>query len=124
MQLRDYPSISITEAFNITLISDELRCDPQFSHKFYLNSTYQFQIGYKNFTNAGSLKLTPVFQPFSTIVAEESQETEQLGLPSFISFSANDRLFTVKPENVLDLGTYLIGLKVGYKEYPQHMVNC
>ena len=28
VQLQDYPSISITEAFNITVASDELRCDP------------------------------------------------------------------------------------------------
>ena len=28
VQLQDYPSISITEAFNITVAFNELRCDP------------------------------------------------------------------------------------------------
>lgn len=65
------------------------------------------------------MTLTAVLTP---VMLDERGNPDRL--PHYISFERLSRLFTVKDITMDDMGSWTVGLKLGYKEYPDFDVTC
>ena len=118
--LEDWPTRNITQSFNVTQSSSELACKAgsTLSYNFGDPPT-TFAVNYSNETFVHSLKLTPVKTPFAS-----NTFGEEVALPWFANYNARTSTFSLQKVKYEDLGSYFIGLKIGYVEYPGYVVSC
>lgn len=51
-------------------------------------------------------------------------DDKQVGLPLFIQFDPKSKIFSVKSMSYYDKGDWQIGLRLGYREYPDADSYC
>jgi hypothetical protein len=79
----------------------------------------QFSVTYQNITVNKGIQLTTTKNP----VALDSGGKE-LAFPSSVSYDSVTNMFTAGAVEPKDFGSYLIGLKIGYTEFPKLDIVC
>lgn len=122
VSLRDYPLIKQPFPFNVTIIDIEFTCayaesstymlgDP----KILLEPEYMLP---EFFDSKIANQLSPVNEPLILDVNKKEAE------PSAISYQKSTGLFEVQGYDTSTIGTWFVGLRLGYREYPESQIDC
>jgi len=115
-----YPTIQLVKTFNVILGDSDLSCIPTAKKSYKLGSPeYNFGITFKNNTFVQMTKITPYIEPIAFDWA--GIETS---MPSFVKYNNELNNFAIETSNFDDLGTFKIGLKMGYNELPDSATIC
>jgi hypothetical protein len=116
--LEQYPMVKTTESFNVTVASSEIICNQLQPATYTIGDPPELiTISYSNQTFASSrTKLTKFILP--TI----KQKGIEIPVPKFIKYA--DGKFMLQSDSFNDAGSYLLGLRIGYDEFPSFQVLC
>jgi len=112
VSLEQYSQITLVKPFNVTLGSTELSCTQQPTEKYAIGSPpISFGVLFQNYTFVPVVKLTS----FQELVAKDGADSD-IAMPSFINYNRESNSFVAQTSKFEDVGTYKIGLKMGYYE--------
>ena len=75
-----------------------------------------FGIQYSNKTSFVNLKLTSIKNPIALI------NNKEIVMPSFVKLNNTSEIFSVEGATYKEVGTYKIGWRLGYAEFPEAQV--
>lgn len=120
VSLEQYPAIHLVKNFTVTLGDSDLSCIPTPKKSYKLGDPqFNFGITFKNNTFVKMTKLTPYIEPIAFDWANI-----EIPMPRFISYDKELNNFSIESENFEDLGTFKVGLKMGYNELPESATTC
>ena len=133
VSLADYPKTSITTTFSVSLSSAGFECFYNVPVFYKVGDPpLNFAILFRNNTSVTDTPLKQILQPLAT-----DENGSEISLPSFVQYDSTDdsppkrggalgneqnfesmqgrKLFKVDKARYTDVGTYQIGLRLGYE---------